>query len=136
MGTADLQRGGRFLQIQTIIDHGLWVARTPPPCNWEALGFQKPRGDVHPADTISSLCPLVSAENQEIYAAVNHVDGKHSHPLGGVDNKNQVAFPAQSAQCNEILSEASCELDVARHEHACFRCDASLNVRQVNDAAI
>ena len=36
----------------------------------------------------------------------------------------------------EILSEASCELDVAGHEHARLGCEASLNVIQGDDAAI
>src|SRR5207247_11392484 len=91
--------------------------------------------DIQATDTISGLRPLVSAEDKKIDTAVNHVNGENTHSLRGINDKNQVAFTTQSAQCNEIVSKTGCELDIAGHENACLRCDPSLNIVQPDETA-
>src|SRR5207244_354315 len=98
MRAADLQRCGGLFQIQPIIYDRFRIAGTPPPRTWEGGWAEKTRREVQPTDTIPSLRPLVSAEDQKINAAVNHIDGKNTYPLRGIDNKDYVAFTTQTAQ--------------------------------------
>src|SRR6266566_5792183 len=136
MRAPNLKRCGSFFQIQPIIHDSFRIACAPPPRHRKRSWIEEARRDIQAADTISSLRPLVTAENEKINTAVNNVNGKNAHSLRGINDRNQVAFTTQSAQCNEIVSKTGCELDIAGHENACLRCDASLNIVHIDDTAI
>src|SRR5213594_1764513 len=97
MRATDFKRSGCLLQIQTVIDHRLWIADTPPACNRKRTGVEESRRDVQAAHAITRLGPLISAENQEVDTAGNHVDGKDTHALSGIDHENQFPLTTQTA---------------------------------------
>src|SRR5439155_1845741 len=136
MRAANLKCCGSFFQIQPIVYDGLRIANAPPPRSRERGWVEEARRDVQATDTISSLRPLVSTEDQKINTAVNHVNRKDTHSLSTINDKGQVVFTTQSPQCREILSKTGGELDITAHEHACVRREALLNIIQVGDATL
>src|SRR5437016_6345730 len=106
MRAPNFKRCGSFFQVQPIIYDSFRIAYAPPPRHRKRGWIEEARRDIQAADTISSLRPLVSAEDEKIDSAVNHVNGENTHSLRGIDDENQFAITTQSAQGNEILSKA------------------------------
>src|SRR5437660_1046193 len=136
MRAADLQRCGSFFQIKSIIHDSFRIVYAPPPRHRERGWIEEARRDIQGADTISSLRPLVTAEDEKIDSASNHIDGKNTHSLRGIDDQNKVIATTPAAQCSEILSKTGRELDRASHENACVCCDTSLKIIHIDDTAI
>src|SRR5881396_3645220 len=102
MRAADLQRCGSFFQIKPIIHDSFRIAYAPPPRLRERGWIEEARRDIQGADTISSLRPLVTAEDEKIDAASNHVNGET--PIPCVASTTKIRLRSRHSRPNAARS--------------------------------